>query len=111
MTEREEIAALKKRISEEQALAESYPLGDPNCSRHGGVRDGLKEALAILSRRPEGEANPSPVQDGLEEVTPAMQTAGSKRYEELSGKGYSVVTICDSIYRAMLAARPKEAGR
>lgn len=46
--EREEIARLTSRIDEERAKAASYPLGDPMCSRHGGIRDGLKEALEII---------------------------------------------------------------
>lgn len=52
--EREEIARLTSRIDEERAKAASYPLGDPMCSRHGGIRDGLKEALEIILARAQG---------------------------------------------------------
>ncbi|WP_137803429.1 hypothetical protein [Caulobacter sp. 3R27C2-B] len=41
------IDLLEARITEQRALAETYPLGDPKCARHGGARDGLKEALEI----------------------------------------------------------------
>lgn len=49
--EREEIARIMSRIEEERKKAASYPLGDPMCSRHGGIRDGLKEALEIILAR------------------------------------------------------------
>jgi hypothetical protein len=49
---REAVARLDARIVAERALADSYPMGDTKCARHGGVRDGLKEARAILALIP-----------------------------------------------------------
>lgn len=42
------IDCLSARIAEERFQAAAHPLGDARSSRHGGVRDGLKEALEII---------------------------------------------------------------
>ncbi len=42
-------AALLERLEAERKAAAEYPLGDLKAVRHGGIRDGLKEALEALA--------------------------------------------------------------